>query len=388
MRIFRIVVCVAAAMLVVCAPMSAHASGLGPGYFFVSDNVRARGVPMFYAYDPANLRVGLVTFVTGQQASAPSLTIFQRWISPRGGMDITHMQVAAQDMQLRGPMPMSAAVALYGYGGNKSALIAWRTSAWTSKNPYNLAPGQVWRSSAFDERRSKLTMTKIATPTASFLTTETYAPAVLYDYGSQGSALWYFRPSEPLTFTATRGPLLDVDWHRCRVIGGDVDGDGTGDVVLVYDYGNARTGIWVVDGVTRKPYLAWKSLAGGFDPAKAKFVTGDFDGDSCDEVAAVYDRGGVSASVFVWNSGKESGGSPLVPLEWWRGRLSCSWSGIDVTASDLTVDGACDLALFADDIPLRPAIWALQSSRASFYGKPIECTRMQNWIYERTVLAK
>jgi hypothetical protein len=118
-------------------------------------------------------------------------------------------------------------------------------------------------------------------------------------------------------------------------------------ITAFYDYGNARTGLWLFDGVAgpEKPALRmpWDSTAGHWDPARAKPVTGDFTGDGKLDVAAFYDDGGNTTSLWLFDN---VGGTaiPAPRKVWQTGVGHWALSSTTPLAGDFDGDGKADIA--------------------------------------------
>ncbi len=139
--------------------------------------------------------------------------------------------------------------------------------------------------------------------------------------------------------------------HLRTDLAGDVDGDGRTDMITVYDYGNASTGIHVLaadeDGGVRPPKEVWTSNRGSFDAGRAKWTAGDFNGDGLADVAAFY--GYADGSVAMWTFVTQRGGgfapaksAVMPPKSWYMERV------ISVQAGDVNGDGRADLTAVYD----------------------------------------
>ncbi|MBD0838877.1 FG-GAP-like repeat-containing protein [Streptomyces sp. TRM68416] len=139
--------------------------------------------------------------------------------------------------------------------------------------------------------------------------------------------------------------------HLRTDLAGDVDGDGRTDMITVYDYGNASTGIHVLtadeDGGVRPPREVWTSNRGSFDAARARWTAGDFNGDGLADVAAFYDYADGSMAMWTFVSQRGGGFKPaksavLPPKSWYAQRV------VSVQAGDVNGDGRADLTAVYD----------------------------------------
>ncbi|MEV0072990.1 trypsin-like serine protease [Amycolatopsis sp. NPDC050768] len=126
----------------------------------------------------------------------------------------------------------------------------------------------------------------------------------------------------------------------------DFTGDGKDDVAAAYDFGSKRTGVyvWPTTG-TGAPALKWDSGAGQFNAAQAHWVTGDFNGDGRTDFAAVYDYLNNTANLFFWY-GNASGGFDAQGVKWGG---SFNATKAKFVSGDFDGDGLTDVGAAYDD---------------------------------------
>ncbi|MFJ8646224.1 FG-GAP-like repeat-containing protein [Streptomyces sp. NPDC093546] len=133
-------------------------------------------------------------------------------------------------------------------------------------------------------------------------------------------------------------------------LAGDVNGDGRSDMITIYNYGGATTGIHVLPatpaGGFGPPKEAWTSAKGGFDYARSKWVSGDFNADGHADVAAFY--GYADGSVATWSFLGESDGTFKRTLKSTANPSSWSWGASQVRGGDFNGDKRDDLAILYD----------------------------------------
>ncbi|MES4879312.1 trypsin-like serine protease, partial [Streptomyces sp. NPDC000349] len=180
-----------------------------------------------------------------------------------------------------------------------------------------------------------------------------------------------------------------VTANAVRTPAADLDGDGRSDVGVLYDNGQGsdgtnRTALWTLTSNGSGfggPVRAWDSATGGsWDWGRSKVVPGDFDGDGRGDVGVLYDYGRQSdganrTALWTLTSSGSGFGKPVKVWDSADGG-SWTWSRSKVVSGDFDGDGRGDVGLLYDygqgsDGANRTALWTLTSSGSGF-GKPVK----------------
>jgi hypothetical protein len=133
----------------------------------------------------------------------------------------------------------------------------------------------------------------------------------------------------------------------------DFNGDGRGDVLALFDYGNGSTGLWVFPGAPNQPngqpgqigaYEAWETAPGSYWISATKNVAGDFNGDGRTDIMSLYDYGNGAAGLFIIPGTGGSGPNATDGYRVWYVSPGNFWlSDVKVAAGDVNGDGKDDL---------------------------------------------
>lgn len=232
------------------------------------------------------------TFLWTATASAGSIPPNIAWYSGMGGFDATRAKMTTGDFNHDGFLDVAM---LYDYGGATSRiwLFMWDGSSYVPYEAWYSGPGK------FDASKAKIT--------CGYFNADTDADvAILFDYGGGTSRVWTFLTdgttmAPTLAWSSSPGGF---DASRVKMASGEFDGQNNDDIAMFYNYGGGTSRIWTFlsQGATFKPNLAWSSSPGGFDAARIKIVAGQFDGANNSDIAALYDYGGGTSRFWTFLS--------------------------------------------------------------------------------------
>jgi hypothetical protein len=156
----------------------------------------------------------------------------------------------------------------------------------------------------------------------------------------------------PTTSTGVGAPQLKWSadgWEasRARWVTGDFNGDGRTDFGAFYDYldGGSNLFLWYANaaGGFDSQGIKW---SGSFRPLNARFTAGDFDGDGRTDIFAAYDNGSADLSALTWHATATGFDAPVT--QWRTGPGNWNLAQSNWRAGDFNGDGRADLAASYD----------------------------------------
>ncbi|MFH8473362.1 FG-GAP-like repeat-containing protein [Streptomyces sp. NPDC018000] len=187
--------------------------------------------------------------------------------------------------------------------------------------------------------------------------------AVFYDGGASDtgniSSLYTFTStgtgfsSPKKTWTTTGG----FTWSKSKVTSGDYNGDSKDDIAVLYDTGTSADGkrvtsLYTFNGNSTgfdNPRKTWTS-SGSFNWNASKVTSGDYSGDGRDDVAVLYDAGTSADGKRVTSlfTFASNGTGFDDPRKTWTSSGSFNWNASKVTSGDYSGDGKDDVAVLYD----------------------------------------
>lgn len=150
---------------------------------------------------------------------------------------------------------------------------------------------------------------------------------------------------------------------KTKVVGGDVNGDGYGDVIQFCSRSKTSSRVYVLksNGASMVKSTAW---TGTMEFAKTQIAAGDHDGDGYTDLFLLRDRGRNTCSVYVMLS---NGTTLILPKELHRtGTGSMAFSRARLAVSDANRDGKDEAVIFYESGGGRAKVLVL--GRASIQG--------------------
>ncbi len=150
----------------------------------------------------------------------------------------------------------------------------------------------------------------------------------------------------------------DINKIEGRVVSGDYNGDGKDDIASFYDNGNGDMDlhVWLSEGNKFKYQWSagwWLDRQGSYDVNKItdRVVSGDYNGDGKDDIAAFYDNGNGDMDLHVWLS-EGNKFKYQWSAGWWldrQGSYDVNKITDRVVSGDYNGDGKDDIAAFYDN---------------------------------------
>jgi serralysin len=224
---------------------------------FLAADVHGMGkLELCVLYDYGDQDTGLWVFTADDSAPQPVLL----WRSGPASWDWQCSNVVAADIRGVGKTELCI---LYDYGDDDTGLWVF------SSDGSSRQPSLIWRSGA---GKWAWGCTKV---TGAYIRgVGNPALCALYDFGHEDTGLWVFQSDGATTQPALiwRSGQGNWDWHRSIAVGANVRDMGKPELCILYDYGDASTGLWVFpyDGSATVRSLVWRSEHGDWNWQRMK----------------------------------------------------------------------------------------------------------------------
>ncbi len=227
------------------------------------------------------------------------------------------------------------------------------------------APRRVWTSApgAWEWQQSKMVVTDLNGDGSTEVT-------VLYDLGSHTSALYVFDPT-PGGYAAPRRVWTSApgawEWQQSKPAVTDHNGDGLTEVSVLYDLGNATTGLYVFQpsgSGYAAPQRVWLSAPGSWNWWQSKVVATDRNGDNSTEITALYDLGNGVLGLYVFEP--TAGGFAAPGRVWMSGPGGLELKHTKAAVVDNDADGSTELALLYNIGNHSACLWLFEPTAGGF----------------------
>jgi hypothetical protein len=300
-------------------------------------------IGVLYDYGNAAARLWSID-ASGPGAASPVMAWY--W---NGGFDASRAKITSGDYNADGQAEIGI---LYDYGNGQARL--WSMDA---RGPGAAQPVMAWYwPSGFEASKAKIT-------SGDYNGDGKDEIGVLYDYGNNVARLWSMDARGP----GALPPVLAGYWNggfdasRAKITSGDYNANGRDEVGILYNYGNNVARLWSLDARgpgSPAPVMAWYWNA-GFDAARTKITSGNYNADGKDEIGVLYDYG--MGKARVWSMDASGPSAPPPVMAWyWNGGFDASRAKI--TSGDYNADSTAEIGVLYDYGYSKARLWSVDAS--------------------------
>ncbi|MFI9102512.1 FG-GAP repeat domain-containing protein [Streptomyces fildesensis] len=195
-----------------------------------------------------------------------------------------------------------------------------------------------------------------------------------------------------LTTGAATTTLGSPRWVQALRPRHDYDGDGRSDMAALYSHPDGAYELYSFkansNGTFPAPYKSYFAIAGSAWAANMKYATGDYNGDGHGDVAILYgyDDGGVRLFTALGNA---NGGFDTPVPSWFRNPGSWSFSQMNLQSGDFNGDGRDDLAVWYDYTDGHDTLFTFTATPQGGFNEPFASWTATpgNWELKQAKLA-
>ncbi|WP_164296743.1 FG-GAP-like repeat-containing protein [Streptomyces sp. SID13588] len=179
--------------------------------------------------------------------------------------------------------------------------------------------------------------------------------AILYGYSNGSVRLFTATGRADGTFTTPTAswyrPAGSWWFNQMYLQSGDFNGDGRDDLAVWYDYTDGHDTLFTFTatpaGGFNEPFPSWTRPAGNWEIKQAKFAIGDYNGDGRDDLAVFYGYGDMNTVKLHTFLANPTGGFDYTTTSWTSTTWG-SWNQAHIQAGDFNGDGTDDIAAWYD----------------------------------------
>ncbi|MCL5290951.1 MAG: glucosaminidase domain-containing protein [Actinobacteria bacterium] len=337
-------------------PIGAYPAAVPPSGF---PGIASSDAVAVYNYGSGTSAIWNFRTVSGRQGL--TLAPYVAWLSGPQGLDPVFVKFVTGDFNGDGVTDL---IGLYDYGGQVAAFWLWKgKSNGALENPVKVFYMPSW----------EVSQTKLVS--GDFDGDGKNEVMAFYSYGGTKVGVYLFKMNASGVFDNPRQIFYSPywDWGRTTLL--SMKAGSRADVVAAYNYGGTEMGLWQfgLDANGNLIYPQRVFYSPYWDYSRSTFLAGDVNGDGYGDIVAVYNYGGTSTGVFTFYRTDATGASYSYPRMAFHSPY-WAYARSSFLAGDFNRDGASDLLAFYDYGGGRTAAW--------LFGADGSSLRYPSMIYE------